>query len=137
MKPYYAPYAAATEPLFTKPREVKFLKREPGFVSGKKGNFHSTIGENNEGISFHVNVEIHVDRMEEFRSEWKKIFPPVASEPECLYFEVFTDPSTEPGQPVKVSWMENWDKPIEWMMSVRSTQCQSRSPSNNVELTVL
>ena len=45
-KEYYKPYLAATEPMFIKPREFKILKRVPGFICGKKGNFDGAfVGE--------------------------------------------------------------------------------------------
>ena len=80
-KDYYAPYLAATEPLFTKPRELRILKREKAFVTAKKGNFDSTIGEGNEGFSLHVSIELKPECVEQFWEEWNKIYLTVAGEP--------------------------------------------------------
>lgn len=82
-KDYYKPYMATVEPLFTKPFEIRILKRERPFMAGKKGNFAPAIGERNEGISFHVNVEIQPERLEEFKGWWKDIFSTVAGEEVC------------------------------------------------------
>lgn len=79
-KNYYKPYMATVEPLFTQPFEIRILKREKPFIAGKKGNFNPAIGEGNEGISFHVNVEIQPEKLEEFKGWWKEIFSTVAGE---------------------------------------------------------
>lgn len=80
-KDYYKPYLEATEPLFTKPREVKILNREKPFISGKKENFNPAIGHDNEGLSLHVTVQIKPECDKNFRAEWDKVFGVVAGEP--------------------------------------------------------
>lgn len=79
----YKPYDDATEPLFLKPRETRLLKREKPFITGREANLERTIGENNEGVSLHVAIEVKPECVEQWWEEWKKIFPPVVAEPVC------------------------------------------------------
>lgn len=58
---------------------------------------------------------------------------------ECLYFEVFSDPATtspssSSTNPVAYSWMENWTKPVEWLMSVRHPTAAFQVPSQILAL---
>jgi quinol monooxygenase YgiN len=61
-----------------------------------------------------VTIYIKESDVPKFFEYMKPVFDHVTAEPECLYFELFQDP-TDPGT---ISWVENWDKSPEKFMSV-------------------
>lgn len=66
-------------------------------------------------FSLHVTVHIKPEDLDSFYEAMKPVFEAVCNEPELLYFEMFQDPD-EPG---KLSWVENWNASVEWLMKVR------------------
>lgn len=59
------------------------LKREPGFVAGKKANFEPQLGKDNTGQSFLVNVELKPECAGAFREEMAKVYATVAGGAVC------------------------------------------------------
>ncbi|KAF4304103.1 Antibiotic biosynthesis monooxygenase [Botryosphaeria dothidea] len=70
------------------------------------------------GFTVIVTATIQPDKVDEFLSHFYVAFEKVASEPECLSFEVFR----AQGEPNKIKWMENWSKSIEWFMQHQATK---------------
>ncbi|PPJ51832.1 hypothetical protein CBER1_09758 [Cercospora berteroae] len=67
------------------------------------------------GFSLHVTVHIAPENLEAFYAAMIPVFDVVAAEPECLYFELYQDP-TSPGT---LSWVENWDATTQWFKDVQ------------------
>lgn len=65
-------------------------------------------------FSLQVTVYFKPEDVPKFYEAMKPVFEKVTAEPECLYFEMFEDPS-EPG---KISWIENWAKSPHWVLTV-------------------
>ena len=66
-------------------------------------------------FSLQVTIYIKPSDVDKFFEAFKPVFDKVWAEPECVHFEVFQDPA-DPG---KISWIENWDKSPQWLLTVR------------------
>jgi hypothetical protein len=66
-------------------------------------------------VSIQIDVFIDPSNVEKFLEAFKQVFDLVAVEPELLYFDMFQDPD-DVGH---LSWVENWNKDAEWLMTVR------------------
>jgi hypothetical protein len=70
-------------------------------------------------ISFQVDVYISPSNVDKFLAAFKPVFDAVVAESQLLYFEVFQDPD-DLGH---LSWVENWDAGVEWLLTVRVVLC--------------
>lgn len=66
------------------------------------------------GISMHVQVTIAPENVPRYLELMKPVFDAVVAEPECTFFEVYHDPA----KPGVLKWVENWTKPVTWLMEV-------------------
>ncbi|KAL5360382.1 hypothetical protein BJX96DRAFT_175241 [Aspergillus floccosus] len=69
-----------------------------------------------ENLSLHMTVYINPENLEKFWAAFKPVYDNVSAEPECTFFEVYQSPE-DPGT---ISWVENWSKPIEWLLEVQA-----------------
>jgi quinol monooxygenase YgiN len=69
-------------------------------------------------MSLHVTVYIAPENIDHFFAAFKPVFDKVITEPECLFFEVFQNP----GEPGKISWVEDWSKSPEWFLEDQITK---------------
>ncbi|CAJ2502581.1 Uu.00g099750.m01.CDS01 [Anthostomella pinea] len=69
-------------------------------------------------MSLHVTVYVAPANVDRFKVAFKPVFDRVAAEPECLFFELYTD-AAEPG---KLSWVENWSKSTQWFAEYQMTK---------------
>ncbi|KAL8766738.1 MAG: hypothetical protein Q9209_006560 [Squamulea sp. 1 TL-2023] len=67
------------------------------------------------GMSLHVSIYVSPSHASAFLDACKPCFEAVSREPECTYFELFTDPD-DPGH---FHWVENWTKDKKWFLKVR------------------
>ena len=79
-----------------------------------------------QGFSSHTSVFINPDKLDEFWEAFTPFFETSPAKPECLYFEVFEDPSV----PGKISWVVNSNGSPHEMVNVR------RLPANQDILTL-
>ncbi|TVY84090.1 hypothetical protein LSUE1_G003854 [Lachnellula suecica] len=66
------------------------------------------------GMSLHVTIFVAPEEVPKFLAFLRTAYEAVIKEPECTFFEVYTNPSV-PGQ---VSWVEGWNKDFKWLMEV-------------------
>ena len=66
------------------------------------------------GFSLQVTVTIKPSDVPAFLSHFTPVFEKVVAEPECVFFEVYQSPE----QPGVLRWVENWSKPVGWVMEV-------------------
>ncbi|KAK3709345.1 hypothetical protein LTR37_010906 [Vermiconidia calcicola] len=64
-------------------------------------------------FSLHVTIYLKAEDVPTFFEAFRPAFDAVSAEPECVYFELFQDPA-DPGT---ISWIENWERSPEWLMT--------------------
>ncbi|GAQ02942.1 hypothetical protein ALT_0263 [Aspergillus lentulus] len=71
-----------------------------------------------QGISLHMTVYIDPANLPTFWKAFKPVYEAVIAEPECTFFEVYQDPEN----PGAITWVENWSKPMEWLVEVQANK---------------
>lgn len=69
-------------------------------------------------LSLHVRIVVAPENVEPFLSHLKPIYDLVAAEPECVFFEVYQNPST----PGDFKFVETWHASGEWFQTVGQIQ---------------
>ncbi|KAK5652676.1 hypothetical protein OQA88_10270 [Cercophora sp. LCS_1] len=75
---------------------------------------HST-GASPSGVSLHATVQIAPENVTSFLEWGKQIVAVVTAEPLCHFFELYQS-IEDPGV---ISWVENWDATVEWLVHVQ------------------
>lgn len=69
-------------------------------------------------LTLFVTFKIKPDKIEDFKAAHRPVWAACAAEPECLFFDVFQDP-TEPG---RFRFVEVWAKDREWFEKEQITK---------------
>ncbi|KAK4186127.1 hypothetical protein QBC35DRAFT_502123 [Podospora australis] len=67
------------------------------------------------GVSLHATIQIAPQNVTRFIEYAKDIVATVIQEPLCHFFELYLS-AEEPGV---ISWVENWDATLEWLVDVQ------------------
>ncbi|KAI1130393.1 hypothetical protein F5Y10DRAFT_263287 [Nemania abortiva] len=70
------------------------------------------------GFSLHVTVHLAPENVDRFFAAFKPVFEQVIAEDHCVFFEVFRTP----GQPGKISWVEDWSCTPDWFLQNQMTK---------------
>ncbi|KAF2496770.1 hypothetical protein BU16DRAFT_420983, partial [Lophium mytilinum] len=69
-------------------------------------------------ISWHARITVAPENAEKFLQYLKPCMDAVLAEKECVFFQVFQDPS----KPGSFMFIENWNASLEWMKTVQFTK---------------
>ena len=67
-------------------------------------------------VSLHVKITVAPENAAKFLDFLKPAYDAVSSEPECVFFEVFQNPSV----PGEFKFVENWHASVGWFKEVRT-----------------
>ena len=67
------------------------------------------------GLTLEVTIHLLPSNVETFLTHFRPAFEAVVAEPECTFFELFTDPEN----PGTLHWVESWTKSKEWLFEVQ------------------
>ncbi|CRG89204.1 hypothetical protein PISL3812_06240 [Talaromyces islandicus] len=70
------------------------------------------------GISLQVTITIAPENVPKFLEAFKPAYDKVTAEPECTFFELYQSPES----PGVISWVENWSKPVDWLVQNQLTK---------------